>query len=181
MKTTLECPERAMRGKAGQGAPPVNRAFMLTECLVYIGLLFVVLGAGYLAMDRCIDNSLVLRRNADDIASALRAGERWRADVRTASAGTRLENSEDSQTLVLSGARGETAYRFSTNAVLRRVGQGPWVRLLGNVKSSAMQSDPRQRVTAWRWELELQPRAKASVKASRIRPLFTFLAVPASL
>jgi hypothetical protein len=154
---------------------------MLTECLVYIGLLFVVLGAGYLAMDRCIDNSLVLRRNADDIASALRAGERWRADVRTASAGARLENSEDSQTLVLSGARGDTSYRFSTNAVLRRVGQGPWVRLLGNVKSSTMQSDPRQRVTAWRWELELQPRAKASVKASRIRPLFTFLAVPASL
>src|SRR4029077_12950063 len=55
--------------------------YLLTEALVYIGLLFVILGVGYLAMDRSIDNSVLLRRNADDIANALHAGERWRADV----------------------------------------------------------------------------------------------------
>jgi hypothetical protein len=41
-----------------------------------------------------------------------------------------------------------------------------------------MAADQRQYVTAWRWELELQPRAKGSVKPGRVRPLFTFLAVP---
>ena len=41
-----------------------------------------------------------------------------------------------------------------------------------------MTADPREYVTAWRWELELQPRATGSVKPGRVRPLFTFLAVP---
>jgi len=50
---------------------------------------------------------------------------------------------------------------------------------LGNVRASTMAADPRHDLVAWRWELELMPQSKASVKASRIRPLFTFLAVPA--
>jgi len=41
-----------------------------------------------------------------------------------------------------------------------------------------MAADPRERVVAWRWELELRPRPSGSVKPGRIRPLFTFLAVP---
>jgi hypothetical protein len=41
-----------------------------------------------------------------------------------------------------------------------------------------MTADKREHVTAWRWELELQTRATGSVKPGRIRPLFTFLAVP---
>lgn len=118
-------------------------------------------------------------RNAEDIVLALETGERWRADVRAAAA-VKLEEHDGLQTLWLQGAQGEAAWQFSTNTVLRRVGRGPWVRLMANVKASTMQPDPRQRLTAWRWELELKPRAKASVKASRTRPLFTFLAVPQS-
>jgi hypothetical protein len=41
-----------------------------------------------------------------------------------------------------------------------------------------MTSDPREYVTPWRWELELETRAKGSVKPGRVRPLFTFIAVP---
>ena len=170
MKTHLSRPLQASR--RGQ------HAYLLIEVLVYIAVIVALLGAGYAAMYRCVDSSIALHRNADDITSALHAGERWRADVRAATSHVRLEPTAAGQLLHLEGASGAVAYRFSTNAVARRLGTGPWVRLLTNVKSSTMSPDPRQYVTAWRWELELQPRAKGSVKPGRVRPLFTFIAVP---
>ena len=103
---------------------------------------------------------------------------KWRADVRLADRHIRVEKTPVEGIAFLKGARAETAYRFSTNAVFRRLGDGPWVRLLTNVKSSVIEPDARQHVTAWRWELELQPRQKGSVKPGRVRPLFTFMAVP---
>jgi hypothetical protein len=159
-------------------SPVAERGYLLTEALIYIGLLFVVLGVGYIALYRSIDNSVVLRRNADDIASALHAGERWRADVRSASRAIRLQNASEEQVLHLEGGRNQVDYRFASGTLYRRLNSGTWVHLLENVRSCAMQADPRRNVTAWRWELELQPRTKASVRASRVRPLFTFVAVP---
>ena len=148
-------------------------AYLLTETLVYIGLLFVVLGLGYALMYRCVDNFMALRRNADDIVHALRAGEQWRADVRSAAPG-RWETNSGTQILRLAGAHGEVAYRLSEGAVFRRVGSAPWLQIVSHVKSSSMEADPRQKVASCRWELELEPR----VKSGRIRPLFTFIAVP---
>ena len=155
-----------------------QRGYLMIEALVYIGVIVVVLGVAYSATYRCIDRSIALRRNADDITSALHAGERWRADVRAASSQVRLESTEAGQLLSLEGPSTAVVYSFATNAISRRFGTGPWVRLLPNVKSSTMTADKREHVTAWRWELELQTRATASVKPGRIRPLFTFLAVP---
>ena len=156
-----------------------QRAYLLVECLIYIAVVSALLGAGYTAMYRCIDSSIALRRNADDITSALHTGERWRADVRAATSQPRVESTDAEQFLYLDGPRGAVVYRFSTNAISRRLGAGPWVRLLPKVKSSTMQPDPRSHVTAWRWELELQTRTQGSVKPGRVRPLFTFIAVPA--
>ena len=153
-------------------------AYMLIEVLAYIAVVGILLGIGYVAMFRCIDNSYNLRRSAEDISKALFAGERWRADVRAAKAPPRIEVSGSEQSLRLPAAGGEIDYRFAGNAVFRRMGEGPWVLVLGNIKVSAMSPDPRQKVTAWRWELELQPQAKGGVKPGRIRPLFTFFAVP---
>jgi hypothetical protein len=155
-----------------------QRAYLLIEVLVYISVIVALLGAGYAAMYRCVDSSFALRRNADDITSALHAGERWRADVRTANSQVRVESTDVGQLLYLEGTHGTVVYRFTTNAVFRSIGAGPWVRLLENVKSSIMVADKREYVTAWRWELEIQPRGKGSVKPARVRPLFTFLAVP---
>jgi hypothetical protein len=73
-------------------------------------------------------------------------------------------------------SNGEVAYLFSTNAVYRRVGTGRWSTVLENVEASTVTADRRSRVTAWRWELELQTRKK---RLSNARPLFTFIAVPA--
>jgi len=155
-----------------------QRAALLIEALVYIAVLMVVLGAGYVAMYRGIESSIALRRNADDITSALHAGELWRADLRSATSQPRLDDSDAGQVLYFDAPRGQLAYRFLTNAVSRRLGDGPWVCLLPRVTSSSMTADPRRYVTAWRWELELRPRASGSVKTSRTRPLFTFTAVP---
>ncbi len=173
MSTALEALRQSKRALRARGA------YMLMECLVYIGLVCVVLAAGYAALYHCIDNALVLRRNADDVAAALEAGERWRADFRSANT-VRQESASDGDTVLLKSSHAEIAYRFSGDAVLRRVGQGVWTTLLQRVKSSTMTREDRSNITAWRWELELEPRMKGSVKASRVRPLFSFLAVPAS-
>ena len=148
---------------------------MLFECIVYLSLLVLLLGVAYYAFDRFTDRSIALRRNADDIARALHAGERWRADLRGATGRIRVETNPNGSLLLIPGPRGVVAYQSTTNAVLRRVGLGAWSTMLDRVKTSSMADDPRASVTAWRWELELQPHSK---KPIRVRPLFTFFGVP---
>jgi hypothetical protein len=154
--------------------PNLQCGYLLPEALAYISVLVVLLGVGFSALYRSVDSSVGLRRNADDITATIHAGERWRADVRAAESKAWLENNSPEAILHLSSSQGEIAYRSGPQAVYRRVGSGPWVCALTNVASSIMQVDSRQNVAAWRWELELQHRAKGSY----IRPLFTFLAVP---
>ena len=152
--------------------------YLLVEALVYIGLVFLLLGIGSAALYRCIDNSVALRRNADDILRAVHAGELWRADVRAATGGISWDKTGLQPVLRLAGAQGETEYRYDSGAVFRKTGTSPWSRILDQVKASAMAPEPRPGVTAWRWELELQPKTRGSFKPGRVRPLFTFLAVP---
>ena len=57
---------------------------MLVDCLVYLAIWVVVVGLAFSAFYRCMSYSKNLARNADDIARALKAGERWREDVRAA-------------------------------------------------------------------------------------------------
>ncbi len=163
-------PERSRRNRRSP-----HCGFMLIECLVYIGVVFVVLGVGYAAMYRCMENSVALRRSTEDIARALNAGERWRADVRAANGAIRWEETSDTRVLRMAGERGEVTYQFTSNAVLRCVAPGSWSCILASVKSSTMHQEARDQVTAWRWELELQPHSKKPVS---VRPLFTFFAVP---
>jgi hypothetical protein len=155
------------------------QGFMLMEALVYIGLVFLLLGVGYAAMYRSIDNSVALRRNADDIMSALHAGERWRADVRHASRGVQLENGSEPM-LRLEGVTNQIDYRFADGVVYRRSDNGPWLAILERVQSSSMEPEVRPDVNVWRWEVELQAKARGSFKPGRVRPLFTFLAVPSA-
>ena len=152
--------------------------YLMIECLVYIGMVFVLLGVASVALYQCMDRSVVLRRNADDITSVLHAGERWRADVRAARAGIRLEPTSSGEILHLPSPRGDVTYRFSQNEMFRRFGDGGWTRVLSNLKSSTMQPESRTNISAWCWEIELEPRIKGPVKAGKIRPLFTFIAVP---
>jgi len=153
-----------------------QKAYLLTEALVYIGLVFVLLGVAYAGLYRFIDNSVLLQRYSEDISRAMHAGERWRADIRSASVGIRLEPNPDGDILHLRTSRGEIDYTVRPGAVLRRVDSGSWVSVLNNVQASSMQADALPNVTAWRWELELRPQTKGAIKPGRVRPLFTFLA-----
>ena len=152
--------------------------YMLTEVLVYIGLVVLLLGLAYAAMYRSIDNSIGLRRNADDIAGALHAGEIWRADVRLATSGIRWVKSPEDSVLHMNGGTNHVEYQFRSDAVYRRLNGSGWARVLDRVKSSSMEPEPRSGVATWRWELELSPQSRASYKPGRVRPLFTFLVVP---
>jgi hypothetical protein len=152
-----------------------HTAYSLIEMLAYMALFFIVAGIAYKALYATMDSSAALRRNATDISHALEAGERWRADVRSVTRPIRVETIAGEKILHLPQARAEISYRFSANAVSRRVGSGPWSSFLADVKNSNFISDRRTNVTAWRWELELKPYQK---KITRTRPLFTFIAVP---
>jgi hypothetical protein len=156
-----------------------EHGYLILETGVYIFVLLILMGVAYAAMYRCIDRSVALHKNADALISALRAGEHWRADVRAATGAIRTQ--EDSPQLLIPTGHGEILYRFETNAILRRAGSNSWYTLLPNVRSSQMQSDARQHTAAWRWELELLPVKKDGSNTNRIRPLFTFIAVPAGV
>lgn len=151
------------------------RAFTIIECLVYLGLVMLLLGLGTVAFYRCFDNMKGLRRNANDIAGAVNAGELWRNDVRAAARTIQVD--ETDQTIRIPQRNREVFYKFTNTQVFRKTSaEAPWLPLLSKVQSSRMTSDPRTHVTAWRWELELQ----ATRKEARVRPMFTFLAVPES-
>jgi hypothetical protein len=155
---------------------PLQRThgYLLIECLVYILVLFILLGVSYQALFRCISNSVALRRNAEDISKALHIGECWRADVRSATGNIRLEETNFVQVLYLPNPRGQIIYCFATNTISRSYNGRPWSQLLTNVASSTMASDRRKTVTAWYWNLEFQTRRNNS----RVSPLFTFMSVP---
>jgi hypothetical protein len=151
------------------------RAITLIECLVYIGALAVVLGMGLKAFYRSFENSVALRRNADDIAQTLSVGERWRADVRAATQPPRLDTAD--QTLHLPQSGDTVAYRFTEKKIYRRAStNADWHVVLSGVQQSEMIRDARTHVVAWRWEVELKTRRQPAL----VCPLFTFTAATSS-
>jgi len=154
-----------------------QHGILLVDCLVYISLVTVVLGVGTLAFYKCWDANKALRRNADDIVRALHAGEQWRADVRSATGPIQSVGEGDSQRLRIPTARGEIAYSLSHGELRRRAAAGPDALLISAVVRSRMDPDPRERVRAWRWDLELSRSRRATV----VKPLFSFEAVPVRL
>jgi len=148
--------------------------FTLIECLVYIGVLAVILTVGSAAFYRCWDDNKALSRNGDDIVRTLKAGETWRADLRSATGPIRVTTAGSEQTMHIPCGNRELVYSFANGEVRKRVGRnGAWSVILPKVKSSQMETDKRDHVTAWRWELELV----SLRKNAKVLPLFTFEAV----
>jgi hypothetical protein len=152
------------------------RAYLLLECLVYLSAFTLVVGLSLTVFFRALDYSRELRRSGDDIVRALKAGERWRQDVREAVSPPMPTMHGGVAVLVIPQANDTVTYGLAQGTVwrtsLERSAPEP---LLRDVKASRMEPDRRARVAAWRWELELATKKKAP----RVKPLFTFLAVSA--
>lgn len=156
---------------------------LLIECLVYIAVFSILTGIGLAAFYLCWDHSKALVYATDDISAALRAGERWRSDVRHATGAisreplavsqgkTDLETSAAGEVVRLPEADRTVVYRFEAGEVRREI---PALHtselLLARVTTSQMTTESRTGVTAWRWELELRVRRSET----QLPLLFTF-------
>lgn len=153
--------------------PVSGSAFTLIECLVWIAMLALIFGfiiqlffSGQAGADG-------LRRNADDITRTLHVGERWREDVRTATVPPRVVEQDGQHWLAIQRGTNLTVYIHFKDTVWRQEHTNQtWQPALARVKSSHMDADARQHVTAWRWEVELQTKDPKK----RVTPRFTFLA-----
>ena len=148
--------------------------YFLIELLIYLGVLVIVMGVAFGAFYRCLDSSRNLARNAEDVIQAVRAGELWRADIRLAIASPETIADGAVTACEIPQTGGRVAYILSDGALWRKTAELPAVRLVARVNRSMVYRDERDKVTSWRWELELKTRKRES----RLRPLFTFQAVP---
>jgi Tfp pilus assembly protein FimT len=149
--------------------------FTLIECVVYISVATVMLGIASATCWRCWEAQRAIRRDAEDIVRALHTGEQWRADIRAATQSISQTDQDRARRLRIPTAKGVIDYRLIGGNLHRQVGAtGRDVVVMRRIQSSRMQPDPRRRLTAWRWELELQP----GQRKPRLRPRFTFEAVP---
>jgi hypothetical protein len=134
---------------------------LLMECLVYISVFAILLGIGMAAFYFCWDHSKALIYAADDIESALRAGEHWRADVRGATGKISVETTATGEVVRIPETEKEIVYRFESGEMRREFSTSKNSQLLlPKVKTSQMKTEARGSVTAWRWELELTERRK---------------------
>jgi Tfp pilus assembly protein FimT len=152
------------------------RGLMLVECVVYMAIFLVVTAIATKVFYDCWDSSKAIRRNADDIARSLRAGEQWRADIRAATGPVEKTALNGVETLRIPHASGDVVYTLAKLQLRRRAPSAAEAVVLPNIKSSRMQFEARGGAEVWRWELELM----SSKRYARLRPLFTFAAVPAT-
>lgn len=132
---------------------------MLIECLVYIAVFAILTSIGFAAFYLCWDHSKALIYATDDIGSALRAGERWRADVRGATGKISIESTTAGETVRIPEPDKEIIYRFDSGEVRREISTLKNSQLLlQKVNMSQMRAETRDGVTAWRWELVLNER-----------------------
>jgi hypothetical protein len=145
-----------------------RRGIVLLDLLVYMSLLVIVLILAAAVFNRGLSEAGNVQRNIADIERAMKAGERWREDVRAATGPIRVEVIDEDEVMLIPQPTGEVVYRFDSPHVRR----GATVALAG-VKQSRMIQERRGEIIGWRWELELEQRRKQG----KIRPLFTFMAV----
>jgi Tfp pilus assembly protein FimT len=155
--------------------PSRRRAgIMLVECVTYLAVFAILTGVATAAFYLCWDHTKALMYATDDISTALRAGEHWRADVRGATGQMTLESLAGSERLHIPTAAGELVYRFENGKVFRDGAAGHSQPVVPLAQKSSMSREVRHGVTAWRWELELKLR-----RTETQLPLwFTFEAVP---
>ena len=153
--------------------PRGRSGILLMECMVYLAVFFILLGGATAVFYFCWDHTRATIFTANEIESALRAGECWRADVRAATGKISVETTATGETVRIPEGGKEVFYRFTGGELRREIPEQNNSRLLlAKVKASEMKPETRDNVTAWRWELEVTPRRKET----HIPLLFTFAA-----
>ena len=143
--------------------------YTLIEVMVCIVLTTFFVGVAYATFHTSLKHAGGITRTSEDIVRTLAAGERWRTDIRSATAPPRVVEG----ILHIPRDSGEVLYRLSGETLERKAEKdGRWEVALRGVKTSQMMADPGRLLPSWRWEVEL-----VSLKP-RVRPLFTFRAVP---
>ncbi|HVU26372.1 MAG TPA: hypothetical protein VHG71_01385 [Verrucomicrobiae bacterium] len=151
----------------------------LLECLVYIGVLLILLNGAGAAFYFCWDHTRAVIFAGDEIQSALRAGETWRADIRAAtgkiSVETQGKDGITNEIVRIPESGNEIIYRLESGKLSREIpAQKNSHPLLTRVKASQIRPDPRGEIAAWRWELEVTSRLN---KDTQMPLRFTFEAV----
>jgi hypothetical protein len=155
---------------AGEG----RSGILLVECLVYLAVVSIVFGFGLLLFHGVVKSSQRFRQASEEMIMALRTGERWREDIHAATAPVELSRNAQGWMLRVPRAGGDSTYVFASGELRRsRRGSGEMQVVLSGVKSLEWRREDRGALQVWRWELELESR----VLRSRLRPMFTFLAV----
>jgi hypothetical protein len=136
-----------------------SAGILLTECLVYLAVFAILLGIGTAAFYFCWDHTRAVISTTNEIETALRAGERWRADVRAATGKITALVTAGGATATIPIGKKKIIYRLTAGELRREIPSQnlSWL-MLAKVKSSEMKTELREGVTAWRWELELTPR-----------------------
>jgi hypothetical protein len=143
----------------------------LIECLVYVAVFGILLGGGTAAFYFCWDHTRAVIFTSNEISSALHAGETWRADVRAATGNISTETTPAGEVIRIPHGEKSIIYRFNGGELRREIPAQNHSRvLLERVKVSEVKSTVREGVSAWRWDLELQPRRKEA----QFPLLFTF-------
>lgn len=151
-------------------------AFGMIQVLVYLGVAVVVINLAGIAFFAVLEHMRAVRYDTVQVMSALRAGERWRADIRRAARPPQLIDEADGPLLLLRLGTNQVAYKLVSHWALRRPApNAPWQIALRDVAKSRFVRDNRPGgVQAWRWEVRFMDR-----KGRKRHPLaFTFQAVP---
>jgi len=150
---------------------------MLTEVLVYLAVFAILTSIAFAAFYLCWDHTRALVATTDDITAAVHAGERWRADIRSATGKITVEMLTNGEQVRIPQKNGEVVYRYQNGGLWRKLASSPSEqRVFEKVKASQMRSELRNGVTAWRWELELPLRRSQT----QLPLLFTFEAAQKS-
>jgi hypothetical protein len=162
-----------MKVYAAISKSPRLAGIMLVECVTYIAIFAILMGIGMAAFYLVWDQSKAMIYATDDIGAALRAGERWRADVRNATGKILVEQSATNEMVRIPGPEKEIIYRFESGEVRREIPARQISEVvLPKVNGSQMTGEIRGGVTAWRWELDVFVRRPET----HLPLLFTFQA-----
>src|SRR4051812_43578989 len=108
--------------------------FTLIECLVYLVLFVFVSGLAFEAYFTMNQQTRAVNNSASDISRAMRAGERWRADLRFSTTAI----VENESTLRLTQKSGVVRYQFRDGAIWRQSNEALPTLVLDGVQASAM-------------------------------------------